>query len=146
MKNHSRLYNLLAAGSLTVLLLITFLLFRNNHFGGVADAATTAVIDTGTLSAGTVSTATQSTVDPAVAALEAQNQKLMEAVQVLQAREGQYQTQLDNATQALQRMQGQSGERLERHEREYGEHEYGEHEYGEHEYGEHEYGEHGDDD
>lgn len=129
MKNHSRLYNLLAAGSLTLLLLITFLLFRNNHLGGVADAATATVIDMGTLSASTVSTDTQGAVDPTVAALQGQNQKLMEAVQLLQARESQYQAQLNNANQALQSVQSQSSQRFERHEHEFGEHEIGEHDH-----------------
>lgn len=143
MKNNNRLYNLLAAGSLTVLLLLTFLLFQSNRFGGVADAATTAVnatialpapsqatvVDANTRS--NVTTSTQTSNDQTLQTLQAQNQKLLQAVQVLQQREQQYQTQLNNASQALQTLQTQSAAPGAAR----GEHEEYEHEHGEHEYG-----------
>ncbi len=137
MKNNSRLYNLLAAGSLTLLLGLTFLLFQNNRFGGVADAATTTVPETIVLpvpSPATVVDANagiQTTNEQTLQTLQAQNQKLMQAVQVMQQREQQYQTQLNNASQALQTLQTQSaapGRARDEHE-EY-EHEHGEHEDG----------------
>jgi len=140
MKNHSRLYNLLAAGSLTVLLLLTFLLFQNNRFGGVADAATTPVTETMALPAsravdnGAATNATQTDASQTIEVLQAQNQQLMQAVQVLQEREQQYQTQLNNASQALQTLQAQNSTAL-----------FSRRGHAAHEAGEHELGEDGDD-
>lgn len=137
MKNNSRLYNLLAAGSLTVLLLLTFLLFQNNRFGGVADAATSIVTETMVLPVPSQETivdanaGTPTSTDQTLQTLQAQNQKLRQAVQVMQQREQQYQTQLNNASQALQTLQTQSAAPG----GEYEEHEDDEHEHGEHEDG-----------
>lgn len=145
MKNHNRLYHLLAAGSLTVLLLLTFLLFQNNRFWGVADAATTTVTETLALPAsgavvnGAVTSAAQTDATQTLEALQAQNQQLLQAVQVMQEREQQYQTQLNNASQALQTIQEQNSTSL------FSRRGHEEHESGEHELGEHELGEHDDD-
>ena len=125
MKNNSRLYNLLAAGSLTVLLLLTFVLFQNNRFGGEADAATTTSTETTVLpvvssaplvdtsvdtsvNSSAVVTDTQANTDQTLNTLQAQNKKLLQAVQIMQAREEQYQTQLNNASQALEKLQTQN--------------------------------------
>ena len=146
MKNNNRLYNLLAAGSLTILLALTFFLFRGNGFGTAVGAANTwtgttpAVVTSAQTDNATQANVTQ---DPALNTLQAQNAKLTQMLQVMQEREKQYQTQLNTATQALQANQAQSAPSYE------GGESHG-HEYGEHEEGEHEgfawFGEHGDDD
>lgn len=139
MKNNNRLYNLLAAGSLTILLALTFFLFRGNGFGTAIGATNTW---TGTTPAVITSAQTgnatpaDSTQDPALTTLQAQNAKLTQRLQVMQEREKQYQSQLETANQALQANQAQAAPLYEgyaRHGHEDGEHEYSEHEEGEHE-------------
>lgn len=142
MKNNNRLYNLLAAGSITLLLALTFFLFRGDGFGTAFGAAhswigTTPVVLTSSSvvdSAVTSDQAANSTQmapaqDAAVTTLQAQNAKLTQMLQVMQAREKQYQTQLDAANQALQTNQAQVAPAYEGDEH----HEWGEHEEGEHE-------------
>lgn len=152
MKNNNRLYNLLAAGSLTILLALIFLLFRGNGFSTAVGAAnvwtgtTPAIATSGSavepaLASAAVDTATQA--DPAqnatLTTLQAQNAKLTQMLQVMQEREKQYQSQLNAASQALQATQAQPAQRYEGDE-------HGEREHSEHESGEHESGEHGDGD
>ena len=121
MKNHNRLYYLLAAGSLTALLCLTFLLFRGNQFGVVANAASNPLTATSPAPLATVAAAkpvptsaqvvdTQTTAAQAEALtdLQTQNAKLVQMIQVMQARERQYQSQLDAANQALQTLQAQA--------------------------------------
>lgn len=157
MKNNNRLYNLLAAGSLTILLALIFLLFRGNGFSAAAGAAnvwtgtTPAVVTSGSavdpaLANEAVETVTQA--DPAqnvaLTTLQAQNAKLTQMLQVMQEREKQYQSQLNAASQAMQATQAQPAQRYEGYE--HREHESDEHESDEHEFGEHEAGEHRADD
>lgn len=152
MKNHNRLYNLLAAGSLTALLLLTFLLFRGNGFDTAVSAAANQLTGTTASVANTERaldlalnseqeiSATQANTasSSALPTLQAQNTKLIQMLQVMQERERQYQSQLNAASQALQATQAQPS--AEQFAGEHGEHERDEHE-------EHEgFGEHGDDD
>lgn len=121
MKNHNRLYYLLAAGSLTALLCLTFLLFRSNQFGVVANAASNPLTATSLAplatvaaakpvptSAQVVDTRTTAAQAEALTDLQTQNAKLVQMIQVMQARERQYQSQLDAANQALQTLQDQA--------------------------------------
>jgi len=122
MKNHNRLYYLLAAGSLTALLCLTFLLFRGNQFGTIANAASNTLTATSLAPLATVEavqpapTSAQVVVDTQASAaqataltdLQTQNAKLVQMIQVMQARERQYQSQLDAANQALQTRQAQA--------------------------------------
>ena len=146
MKNNHRLYNLLAAGSVTILLALIFFLFRGNGFGTAVGAANTwtgttpAVVTSGSAVDPALASEQADTViqaDPAqntaLTTLQAQNAKLTQMLQVMQQREKQYQTQLNAASQALQATQAQPAQRYEGEG--HGEHEYGEHEYGEHEHG-----------
>ena len=146
MKNNNRLYNLLAAGSLTVLLALTFFLFRGNGFGtavGAADtwSGTTPAVVTSdqvaepSLTTGQAATQADAAQAPALTTLQAQNAKLTQMLQVMQEREKQYQTQLETANQALQAQAAPLHEGYERHAHEAGEHE-----------GSAWFGEHGDDD
>ena len=150
MKNNNRLYNLLAAGSVTILLALTFLLFRGNGFDTAVGAANTwtgttpAVVTSGSAveqapSSDQVANSTQAAPaqDVALTTLQAQNAKLTQMLQVMQAREKQYQTQLERANQALQANQAQAARGYEQ-----GEHEAEEHEHTAHTW----FGEHSDDD
>lgn len=150
MKNNNRLYNLLAAGSVTILLALIFFLFRGNGFGTAVGAANTwtgttpAVVTSGStvdqaLSSDQTANSAQAAPaqDAALTTLQAQNAKLTQMLQVMQAREKQYQTQLETANQALQANQGQAARGYEQ-----GEHESEEHEHTAHAW----FGEHGDDD
>lgn len=147
MKNNNRLYNLLAAGSITLLLALTFFLFRGDGFGTAFGAAsswngTTPAVVTSN-GAGDAAVTTEqaanplqaaSAQDPALTTLQAQNAKLTQMLQMMQEREKQYQTQLDAANQALQANAAQAAPFAEGAE------------HRGHEEGESERGEHGDDD
>lgn len=141
MKNNNRLYYLLTAGTLTVLLFATYLLFGGNFLGAVADAATIGGGDVAVAGVapgnGQIDNA-QSLLAPqsgpapeeSLAALQAQNAKLIQMVQIMQERERQYQAQLQAATQALAAPQAAPAGH------DYAESEHNEHEGAEH--GEHE--------
>ncbi|MCE7983238.1 MAG: hypothetical protein DYG89_18855 [Caldilinea sp. CFX5] len=143
MKNNNRLYYLLTAGTLTVLLFATYLLFGGNFLGAVADAATIGGGDAAVagLAPGNeqidnaqILSAPQTAPVPeaSLTALQAQNAKLIQMVQTMQERERQYQAQLQAATQALEAPQTAPAGH------DYGESEHNEHERAEH--GEHEEG------
>lgn len=153
MKNNNRLYNLLAAGSITLLLALTFFLFRGDGFGTAFGAAnswtgTTPAVVTSSRAVDAVVTSNQAAnstqtalaQDTAMTTLQAQNAKLTQMLQVMQEREKQYQTQLDAANQALQANAAPFAEGAEHRSHEEGEYEGGEHEA--HSW----FGEHGDDD
>lgn len=142
MKNNNRLYNLLAAGTVTLLFALTFMLFRGNGFGTAVGATsswtgiTPAVVTSGSTvdSAITTDQAANTTAaaparDMAVTTLQEQNAKLTQMLQVMQEREKQYQSQLEVANQALQTNQAQVAPAYAGEEH----HEFGEHEEGEHE-------------
>lgn len=144
MKNNNRLYNLLAAGTLTLLLALTFFLFRGNGFGTAVGSTnswtgtTPAVVTSRSAVDSAITTdqaANTTEAAPAqgmaVTTLQEQNAKLTQMLQVMQEREKQYQSQLAVANQALQTNQAQvaaSYEGDEHHDHEWGEHEEGEHE------------------
>lgn len=146
MKNNNRLYYLLTAGTLTILLFATLLLFGSNFLGAVADAATNVednaalltragvagLPTNGSIDSTQVSPVTQAsaTPDATVTTLQAQNAKLIQMVQTMQERERQYQAQLQTANQALQASQAAPSTAH------YEEYEHAEHERAEH--GEHE--------
>jgi len=123
MKNHNRLYNLLAAASLTTVLVLTFLLFSGNPFGAATSATATPLTGTTMPSSGNVDSANTPALAgeqlraaaqasaaqaPELTTLRAQNTQLRQMLQVMQARELQYQSQLDAANQALQTFQAQA--------------------------------------
>lgn len=118
MKNNNRLYYLLTAGTLTVLLFATVSLFGGNFLGAVADAATNdgngstilksasmagLAPDNGAIDNAPLVSVTQAnpTADATLTTLQAQNAKLIQMVQTMQERERQYQAQLQTATQSL---------------------------------------------
>lgn len=119
MKNNNRLYYLLTAGTLTVLLFATVSLFGGNFLGAGADAATNDGTGATLLNHASIGgltpgneqtdnaqklsvTQTSPTADTTVTTLQAQNAKLIQMVQTMQERERQYQAQLQTATQSLQ--------------------------------------------
>lgn len=114
MQNRKRLTNLLIASTLTVLLLVVFLAFRNG--GNTAALETTNTTDTAivemvgdyetdiaALQAQVESLQTQN------AAYVAQNDELRTAVTTLQAREGEYQAQIEAANQTIEELSAQGG-------------------------------------
>ena len=104
MQNRKRLTNILVAGTLTVLVLTVFLAFRGTNTA-VADTTSveTAVVETTVeLSDDTVALQAQ------VEALQAQNEQLREAITTMQAREAEYQAQIEAANQTINEL-SQSG-------------------------------------
>lgn len=105
MQNRKRLTNILIAGTLTALILSVFLAFRGTNTA-VADTASveTAVVETISLEATEDVAALQAQVD----ALQAQNTELRELLTTMQAREAEYQVQIESANQTINEM-SQSG-------------------------------------
>lgn len=104
MQNRKKVTNMLIAGTLTVLMLTVFLAFRG---------AGTAVADTNAGETAVVTTTVEISDDSAalqaqVEALQAQNVELREAVTTMQAREAEYQAQIEAANQTINEL-SQSG-------------------------------------
>ena len=98
MQDRKRVTNMLIAGTLTVLMLTVFLAFRGND---------TAVVETNAALNDEVTNNTLA-LQAQVEALQAQNAELREAITTLQAREAEYQTQIEAANQTINEL-SQSG-------------------------------------
>lgn len=137
--NKQQIANLLGAGTITVLVVALLMLFNFGESDPTADAAT----------GSDPNTAVQVVPLDDYNALQSENDQLQEALQTMQDRELQYQTQLDAANNALNQSASSSSYSGEYEEYEDDDHEEYEHEEHEHEHDDdddHDEYEHEDDD